>query len=220
MRKGIIGVGIAVLVLCFAAFAFAAKLKTPVLTPVTIAVDGLHCQACVDELQKDLGKVPGVSDIKVTLKPGQVTAKLDESKVAASKFVNVIATHPRAMDHAKTYGAKLVANIDTAMCAKQKKMCDACFTEIPKVLKGVKGVSNVTLDATGKVATIGFAKDAVVTTSALAKALSQSNFKFTVTFASTSSTVAQQTTGNDKDECELDTGGCCNMGSGRQGCGM
>lgn len=192
MRKGTLGVLIVIIALSVAAIVLAATPKAPQLTTVTVAVDGLHCQACVDELQQDLGKVAGVSEVKVTQKPGQVTAKLDESKTAASQFVAVIAAHPQAMDHKKTYGAKLVAYIDTAMCAKDKKMCDACFTEIPKVLKAVKGVSDVTLDDTGKIAAISYAKDATVTTNDLAKALAQSNFKFQVTFVSPQPTETHQ----------------------------
>ena len=156
--------------------------KLVVFTAVTVAVDGLHCQGCVDELQLDLGKVDGVSEVVVTMNPGQVTAKLDESKTSASKLVNVIAAHPQAMDKTKTYGAKLVAYIDTEMCAKNKKMCAGCFTEIPKVLNAIKGVSEVTLDETGKIATISFAKEPEVSTSALAKALGASDYMFKVAF--------------------------------------
>lgn len=232
MRKNIIGIVIATLALAITVIAFAAKPKVAPLAPVTVtvAVDGLHCQACVDELQTDLGKVPGVSEVKVTLKPAQVTAKLDESKTAASQLVNVIAAHPQTMDKAKNYGAKLVAYIDTAMCATQKTMCDACFTEIPKVLKAVKGVNDVTLDESGKVASIGFAKDAVVTTSTLAKALSQSDFKFTVAFSSVASTTTKAAADNAGGSCErmgagegcerMDAGTGCDMGAGGQGCGM
>ncbi|HEY3376500.1 MAG TPA: heavy metal-associated domain-containing protein [Armatimonadota bacterium] len=215
MRKGILGVLIAIVVLSVAAIALAAKPKAPQLTPVTVAVDGLHCQACVDELQKDLGKAPGVSDVKVTQKPGQVTAKLDESTITVSQFVTLITTHPQAMDHDKTYGAKLMAYIDTEMCAKNAKMCDGCFTEIPKVLNAVKGVSDVTLDETGKIAAIGFTKDANVTTSALATALGKSNFKFHATFVSPT----PQTTQKDQagGGCNMDMGNM-NMGSGGGSC--
>lgn len=225
MRKSTIGIAIAVVVMAIAVMAFAANPKAPQLTTVTVAVDGLHCKACVDELQQDLAKVPGVSEVKVTQKPGQVTAKLDESKISASKFVNTIASHSQLMDRKKTYGAKLVAYIDTEMCAKQKTMCDACFTEIPKVLKAVKGVSDVTLDDTGKVASIGFAKDATVSTIALAKALGQSDFKFKVTFFTNTTALTtdqhQHGAANAEGDCEMmksDEG--CDMGSGGGGCGM
>jgi copper chaperone CopZ len=103
------------------------------------------------------------------------------------------------MDHAKNYGAKLVVYIDTEACAKDAKMCDGCFTEIPKVLKSVKGVSTVTLDKTGKVATIGFKKDANVSTSTLATALSKSDFKFHASFVST----------QDSDSESVGSGGSC-----------
>ncbi len=33
-------------------------------TRVTVSVQGLHCQGCIDELQHDLAKIPGVSAVK------------------------------------------------------------------------------------------------------------------------------------------------------------
>jgi copper chaperone CopZ len=221
MRKVFVGVFIAADALSVAAFALAEKPKTPPLTAVTVAVDGLHCQACADELQKDLGKVPGVAEVTVTVKPGQAAAKLDESKITASEFIAAIGKHAQMMDRQKTYGAKLVAHIDTAMCAKQQKMCEGCFTEIPKVLKGVKGVSDVTLDETGKVATIGFANDAKVATGALTKALARSSYKFTVKYAGAAAPAARNTdqgsAGMNCDQMKSD--GSCPMGSDNC-CGM
>src|SRR3972149_3969313 len=109
MRKVFLGLLVAALALSIAAVALAVKTKAPKLTAVTVAVDGLHCKACVDELQRDLSKVPGVAEVKVTQKPGQVTAKLDEKKISVSKFVTTIAKHSQGMDRKKTYGAKLAA---------------------------------------------------------------------------------------------------------------
>lgn len=214
MRTGLLGVLIVVIALSVAAIALAAKPKTPPLTSVTVAVDGLHCKACVDELQKDLGKVSGVSELKVTQTPGQATAKLNESKITASEFVALIANHPRAMDHEKTYGAQLVAYIDTTMCAKQKTMCDACFTEIPKVLKAVKGVSDVTLDETGKIAAISFVKDAKVSTSALSKALGSSNFKFQVKYVTAVPSSSKSNQKQDSGHESMGHDGDCGMGPG------
>ena len=212
MRNGIIAVAVVILALGVVVIANAAKPKAVQLTPVTLSVDGLHCSTCVDELLTDLGKEPGVFNVKVTQKPGRVTAALDESKITASQFVNLIAAHPQAMDAKKNYGARLLAYIDTEMCARQQKMCEACFTEIPKVLKSVKGVDAVTLDESGKIASISFVKDATVSTSALAKALAQSEFKFTVNFFSSAlNTVPDQQTDNDADGCGMGAGGGCGM---------
>ncbi|MHB9026105.1 MAG: cation transporter [Armatimonadota bacterium] len=178
--------------------------KKPVLTPVTVSVEGLHCQACPDELQKDLAKLPGVSSVKATLKPAQVTALLDETKISVSAFVAAIDEHPQAMDRKQTYGAKLVAYIDAAMCAKQKSMCDACFTEVPKTLKQIKGVSDVTLDKTGKVASISFAAKSKVTTAQITKALADHKFKFTTRFMDP----AEKSAAGSSDQ------GACPMGGG------
>jgi copper chaperone CopZ len=177
------GVLTGVVALAISVMAFAGEPeKKPTLTQVTVAVTGFHCQACPDGLQKDLAKLKGVTKVKATLKPAQVTASLDEAKISVSQFVNAIAAHPTAMDKKKTYGATLQAFIDTPMCAKQATMCRACFTEIPKALTAVKGVHGVTLDKTGKIASIRFDGDAKVTTASLADALAKHKFKFTVAF--------------------------------------
>lgn len=167
--------------------AMAAPKKTPPV-PITVAVAGLHCQACVDELKTDLGKLPGVSKLIVTLKPGQVTATLDEKRTSASAFVRAIATHPQAMDPEKTYGAKLVAYVDTDACADQQTMCDDCFTELPKTLEDVTGIDTVTLDTTGKIATISFKEDAAVTTQDITTALRKSDLQFHVQYTAPKST--------------------------------
>ena len=68
-------------------------------------------------------------------------------------------------------------------CAGQKKLSDACVAEAQKALKGIKGVETVALDAANKSANLTFAKDAEVTTTAIAQALKKSEFKFTVRFS-------------------------------------
>jgi len=183
MKKSIISLALlALITLCTTTIALAAKPTAPVLTAITVAVDGLQCQGCVDELKTDLGKATGVSEVNVTQTPAQVTVKLDERTISAAKFVTLVGTHRQFMDHAKTYGAKLVLYIDAAGCANDAKMCASCFTEIPKVLKAVKGVSNVTLDETGKIAAVSLLKNADFSTSVLTKALARSDYQFTVTF--------------------------------------
>ncbi len=153
MRTMLLGVLVTLIVLGITALALAVPAHKT-LTPVTVSVQGLHCQGCVDELQQDLAKMRGVSAVNVMLQPGQVTAKLDETTIPASKFVATITNHRQMMDHSKTYGAHLVLFVDCPCCAKRTTMCPACFTEIPKALKTVQGVSSVSLDATGKVASV------------------------------------------------------------------
>ncbi len=152
-------------------------------TKMTVAVTGFHCQACPDTLAQDLAKLPGVKQVQATLAPARVVATLDEQKMPASRFVQAIATHPQAMDPAKTYGAGLVLQVDAAMCKGQKTMCPACAPEITKRLKAVKGVQAVAIDGTGRVVTVRFAQGAAVTTAQLQRALAASSFKFSVRFA-------------------------------------
>ncbi len=189
------------------ALAVAPKKPQPVTTAVIVAVTGFHCQACPDGLVPDLAKLPGVTKVQATLAPAQVTAVLDETQTPVSALLAAIAKHPQAMDAKKTYGTALRVYIDAPMCAKDAKMCPACFTEIPKMLKPVAGIKTVTLDSTGKVATLTFTPGAKVTTAQLTAALKKSSFHFTVGYAHPVKAVATTAT------CPMNGGGC-------KGCGM
>jgi len=158
------------------------KPKDPPPVAVTVQVAGFHCQGCPDELKKDLSKIDGVTEVKATLNPPVVTAKLDPKKITPSEFYAAIANHPQGMDRKKTYGALLLAYVDTKMCARQQKMCDGCTPEITKQLKTVEGVDKVVFDTTGKLVGITFKKDARVTLDKLTEALGKSQFGFTVDF--------------------------------------
>ncbi|HEY3376503.1 MAG TPA: cation transporter [Armatimonadota bacterium] len=150
---------------------------------ITVAVDGFTCQMCPDQLQQDLAKLPGVTDVQATLDPAQVTAKLDEAKITVSQFVNAITKHKTAMDDNKTYGAHLLLFVDMQACANQKAMCERCKVEIPARLKRVKGIDIVTLDASGKIASLTFAPDVSVTTHDIVKAIEKSSLRFAFSFS-------------------------------------
>lgn len=198
------------LVLAFAATALFAV--PPTGTTVTVAVTGFHCQACPDSLVKDLAKVNGVSAVKATLKPAQVTAKLDESKITASEFVATIAAHPTAMDPKKTYGASLTTFVDSKSTAKEKTLCADCKAQVTKALTGIKGVSGVKADDSGKVVAISFSKGAKVTTAAITKALAATKLKFTAKFTGSATGSAQASSGS--------SGGGCGSGCGGGSCPM
>jgi|GEM_PF-1573984 len=188
--------------------------KQPVLTVVTAGVEGLNSPSSVDKLQTWLGKQKGIFEVKVIMKPQQVTAKLDEKVISASKFINLINEQGRKTEPKAPYTAKLVVYVDAPMCADQPKMCGACFTEIPKTLKSVKGVNGVTLDESGKVATIAFDAKAGVTTAAITEGLKTSKFNFIVSFAppvAEGEKDAAATTGGDD---------CCGMGDDMDHGGM
>jgi copper chaperone CopZ len=192
MKTTWIAVLLGLAAMSMAAASYAAPVQPPAAAKpvtVTVAVKGFVCQMCPDGLRQDLTALPGVTAVQATLAPAQVTAKLDEAKITVSQFVAAIATHPTAMDAGKTYGARLLLYVDTQMCANEKTMCADCFTEIPKRLKAVSGVQDVTLDATGKMAAISFTRGASVKTSDLINALQKSDLGFSVSTIS----VAQAT---------------------------
>lgn len=209
-------ISLAILGVAAALFAAPSKGNAPVLTPVTVAVQGFHCQPCPDDLQPKLAKMKGVYEVKATLKPAQVTAKLDEGKMTVSQFVTAISSQYTMMNRNETYKGRLVAHIDAAKCAGEETMCQECRTEIPQLLKGIKGVKEVTLDETGKIALMSFDKKAKVTTADITRALGKGKMGYTVNF--TAATPAAHAQG-DADEQAHGAAACPMTGGGGSCCG-
>lgn len=195
--------------------------KPPVLTEVTASVKGFNCPSCVSTLQSYLAKQKGISEPKVTLKPQQVTAKLDEKVMPVSKFIALINAHGKKTEPKAPSSAQFVVYVDAEMCKDQAKMCPPCFDEIKKMVKAVKGVAGVELDQTGKVATLTFDGKTTVTTRAVADALKKSKFNFIVSFTAPK---AEKAAATDADDCCAEEahaastaaagGESCEMGSG------
>lgn len=206
--------------------------KKPVLTDITASVEGFSCSSCAGKLQSYLTEQKGLSEVKVTMKPQQVTAKVDEKVMPASKLIALINAQGKKTEPKAPYSAKFVVYVDAAMCKDQVKMCGACFTEIPKSLKSVKGITGVELDKTGKVATLTFDPKANVTTTAIADALKKSKFNFIVSFT-TPKTEKDTAAAAGGDDCcageaqaatpSASSSESCEMGSGAEsggGCPM
>ena len=173
--------------------------------PVTVMTTGLSTP---DKVQKSLAAIDGVSSVSIMPKYGCVMAKLDETKIPASVFVAKVAAALAAADPKATVSAGLQIFVDTKMCSKEKKMCAGCFTEVPKTLKAVKGIAKVSLDDTGKLVTLTFAKNAKVTTNAIAKGLAASSYGFTVDFTCKRCPPTPATTGT----AVKSTGDTCDCG--------
>lgn len=57
---------------------------------VTLNVQGMSCNHCVNSIEGALGKVTGVSSAKVDLAANQVTVTYDESKVGLDQVKETI----------------------------------------------------------------------------------------------------------------------------------
>ncbi|MHB0935776.1 MAG: variable large family protein [Armatimonadota bacterium] len=232
MRLTLIFTLLALLVATVVTILYAAPGKTskkPVLTEITASVEGFNCPSCTGKLQSYLAEQKGISEAKVTMKPQQVTAKLDEKVMPISKFITLINAHGKKTEPKAPYSAKLVVYVDAEMCKDQGKMCPPCFDEIKKMVKGVKGITGVALDKTGKVATLSFDPKANVTTKAIADALKKSKFKFIVSFTDPKAAVKKTAAAAGGDDCcagemhaqhseakSAASGESCEMGSGAE----
>ncbi|MFD2215981.1 copper chaperone CopZ [Metabacillus endolithicus] len=57
---------------------------------VTLKVEGMSCQHCVNAVEGSLGKLEGVSTVKVELDKGTVNIDFDPEKVTKDKMKDAI----------------------------------------------------------------------------------------------------------------------------------
>jgi len=57
---------------------------------VTLKVEGMSCQHCVNAVEGSLGKLEGVSTVKVELDKGTVNIDFDPEKVTKDKMKDTI----------------------------------------------------------------------------------------------------------------------------------
>jgi copper chaperone len=57
---------------------------------VTLKVEGMSCNHCVNAVESNVGKLDGVSHVKVNLDQGQVDVEFDISKVDLEKIKETI----------------------------------------------------------------------------------------------------------------------------------
>ncbi|GGK16777.1 copper chaperone CopZ [Caldalkalibacillus thermarum] len=57
---------------------------------VTLKVEGMSCAHCVSAVEKSVGALEGVSDVKVNLDQGLVEVKFDDSIVSVEKIKETI----------------------------------------------------------------------------------------------------------------------------------
>ena len=58
---------------------------------MTFDIHGMTCGGCVGGVQRTLQKIDGVGDIQVSLRPGQVTLKVDPLRVSVAQIEASIA---------------------------------------------------------------------------------------------------------------------------------
>ncbi|QGQ47938.1 copper chaperone CopZ [Metabacillus sediminilitoris] len=57
---------------------------------VTLKVEGMSCNHCVNAIESNVGKLQGVSNVKVNLDNGTVEVSFDSSEVSKEAMIDVI----------------------------------------------------------------------------------------------------------------------------------
>jgi len=60
------------------------------MTEVTLKVEGMSCNHCVQSVERSVGELAGVEAVKVNLAEGKVAVKFDEAKVTRAQIEEVI----------------------------------------------------------------------------------------------------------------------------------
>jgi len=56
----------------------------------TLKVNGMSCSHCVNAVESSVGKLTGVSSVKVDLEAGEVTVEYDDSKTTLKEIKETI----------------------------------------------------------------------------------------------------------------------------------
>ncbi len=64
---------------------------------VAIKVSGLHCEGCVEPVEKGLLQLKGVQSAKLEFKTGVAVVRYDEAQVALSQIIHALPKVPHAM---------------------------------------------------------------------------------------------------------------------------
>ena len=60
------------------------------MTEVTLKVEGMSCNHCVQSVERSVGQLTGVDQVKVNLAEGKVAVLFDEAKVSRSQIEETI----------------------------------------------------------------------------------------------------------------------------------
>jgi len=60
------------------------------MTEVTLKVEGMSCNHCVNSVERSVGQLAGVDQVKVNLAEGKVAVLFDEAKVSRTQIEEVI----------------------------------------------------------------------------------------------------------------------------------
>ena len=113
---------------------------------ITIKIDGMMCQHCVNHVTKALQSVDGVNNINVSLEENQATFNADENKL--TQITEAVAEAGYTVtDIIKKENKKMVLKINGMMCKH-------CVMHVEKALNAIEGVSDVNVNLEENQATL------------------------------------------------------------------
>lgn len=116
---------------------------TPSITEITLPIQGMNCTGCAANVERAIGKLPGVSSVKVDLKANTANIAFDPLKVDLVEFQYAITQVGYEIP-----SAEIILTIEGMSCV-------SCSSHVGSALSDLMGVLQATVNldkATAKVA--------------------------------------------------------------------
>ena len=126
-----------------------AETSTKPVQKVSLPLEGMSCASCALNIEKGLGKVPGVSLANVNFAAEKATVEFDPSQVDADRLVQTVKDLGYDV---KT--EKVTLDIGEMTCA-------SCVMHVEKALSKVDGVLSATVNLATEKATVTFVPESV-----------------------------------------------------------
>nr|WP_307775880.1 heavy metal translocating P-type ATPase [uncultured Cetobacterium sp.] len=96
------------------------------------------CQSCVSLIEKVLGSLEGIEEVKVNLATEEMNVKYNEEIISEKTFIDKM--------EALGYSAKEIKKLKTTVFAIKGLSCQSCVSTVEKTVGNLKGVEEITVN--------------------------------------------------------------------------
>ena len=120
---------------------------------ITIGVEGMVCKSCVNNIEGNVGKMSGVSTVKVSLAEKRAVIEYDPSKVSPRQLciaIEDLGFEAKLNKDSFVQASASNDSIKTANIGIEGMTCHSCVGLIESTLRDMDGVSQVTVSLAKK----------------------------------------------------------------------
>lgn len=128
---------------------------------VVIDIEGMVCQSCVQNIKKNVGKMKGVKEIKVSLSDKNAVVIYDPSWTNPSKLCNAIEELGFESKLAGGEQQECGVRLQVTTIGIEGMTCHSCVNLIESTVGGMKGVTSVQVSLPSKEGTMEYDNEVV-----------------------------------------------------------